>query len=102
MAWLHATEAWLPIARPVASCQLPVPDNPENQVCAFLLYRDDSANENADGTFNISPDFALPSMHQGQFCVSPLFMDNPAVCGSQTPQDSIKRITLQTQPKQIC
>ena len=61
--------------------QLPIignPDNPEDTVCAFLLYRD-SATENSDGTYTISNDFALPSMHQAQFCVSPSFMDNPAV-----------------------
>ena len=61
--------------------QLPIignPDNPQDTVCAFLLYRD-SATENSDGTYTISTDFALPSMHQAQFCVSPSFMDNPAV-----------------------
>ena len=45
-------------------------------VCAFMLYRD-SATKAADG-WDISPDFALPGMHQGQFCVSASFMDNPA------------------------
>ena len=62
--------------------QLPqVEDNPANQsetVCAFLLYRD-SATPNANGSWNISEEFALPIMHQGMFCVSPSFMDNPAV-----------------------
>ena len=49
----------------------------EEEVCAFMLYRD-SATKNGSG-WDISTDFALPAMHQGQFCVSASFMDNPAV-----------------------
>eukprot|EP00750_Incisomonas_marina_P022651 INCI4988.7.p1 GENE.INCI4988.7~~INCI4988.7.p1 ORF type:complete len:682 (+),score=115.04 INCI4988.7:1219-3264(+) len=49
----------------------------KDTVCAFMLYRD-SATKNGD-SWDISPDFALPGMHQGQFCVSASFMDNPAV-----------------------
>ena len=49
----------------------------EEEVCGFLLYRA-SATPNGTG-WDISPDFALPGMHQGQFCVSASFMDNPAV-----------------------
>ena len=48
----------------------------EEEVCGFLLYRD-SATKNGD-SWDISTDFALPAMHQGQFCVSASFMDNPA------------------------
>ena len=49
----------------------------EEEVCGFLLYR---ASATPNGTdWDISPDFALPGMHQGQFCVSASFMDNPAV-----------------------
>ena len=51
--------------------------NEVEQVCGFLLYR---ASATPNGTdWDISPDFALPGMHQGQFCVSASFMDNPAV-----------------------
>ena len=49
----------------------------EEEVCGFLLYRA-SATPFGD-SWDISPDFALPGMHQGQFCVSASFMDNPAV-----------------------
>ena len=56
-------------------------DNPDNQpefVCGFLLYAD-SATKKADGSWDISSDFALPVIHQGMFCVSASFLDNPAV-----------------------
>ena len=49
----------------------------KDTVCGFLLYRS-SATPNGSG-WDISDDFALPAMHQGQFCVSASFMDNPAV-----------------------
>ena len=42
-----------------------------------MLYRD-SATKNGDD-WDISPDVALPSMHQAQFCASASFMDNPAI-----------------------
>ena len=42
-----------------------------------MLYRD-SATKNGD-SWDISTDFALPGMHQGQFCVSASFMDQPSV-----------------------
>ena len=62
--------------------QAPQPfDNTNNQpetVCAFLLYAD-SATKKSDGSWDISSDFALPVIHQGMFCVSPSFLDNPAV-----------------------
>jgi hypothetical protein len=53
-------------------------ENPPEIVCAFLLYRD-SATQNFDGTWTISPDFALPALHQTQFCLSGSFLDHPAV-----------------------
>ena len=49
----------------------------EEEVCGFVLYRASATPNGAD--WNISTDFALPTMHQGQFCVSASFMDNPAV-----------------------
>ena len=52
-------------------------DNDVEQVCGFILYRA-SATKNGND-WDISTDFALPAMHQGQFCVSASFMDNPAV-----------------------
>lgn len=54
------------------------PDNPEEIICGFLLYRD-SITHNLDGSYDISEDFALPNIHQAQFCCSASFMDNEAV-----------------------
>ena len=48
----------------------------EEEVCGFLLYRASATPNGA--SWDISTDFALPAMHQGQFCVSASFMDNPA------------------------
>lgn len=52
--------------------------NPERTVCAFLLYRDSATQQN-DGSWDISTDFALPSMHQAQFCCSASFLDHEAL-----------------------
>ena len=55
----------------------------DNDVCGAgvwlppVQYRS-SATKNGD-SWDISDDLALPGMHQGQFCVSASFMDNPAV-----------------------
>jgi hypothetical protein len=35
----------------------------------------DSATQNSTGGWDINPDFALPILHEGQFCVSASFMD---------------------------
>jgi len=48
--------------------------NPIEQVCGFMLYSD-SATQNSNGDWDINTDFALPILHQGQFCVSASFMD---------------------------
>jgi hypothetical protein len=48
--------------------------NPIEQVCGFMLYND-SATQNSTGGWDINPDFALPILHQGQFCVSASFME---------------------------
>ena len=48
----------------------------QDTVCGFMLYRASATQNGAD--WDISPDFALPAMHQAQFCVSTSFMDNPA------------------------
>ena len=50
--------------------------NKAETVCGFMLYRP-SATKTAAG-WEISKDFALPGMHQAQFCCSASFMDNPA------------------------
>lgn len=60
---------------PVASYN---PDNGSGTVIGFMLYRD-SATQNPDGTWDISSDFALPSMHQGITCVSTSFLDHEAL-----------------------
>ena len=49
----------------------------QETVCGFMLYRD-SATKNGD-SWDISPDFALPGMHQAQFCASASFIDNQAL-----------------------
>ena len=54
------------------------PDNLPEQVIGMMLYRP-SATQNSDGSWTISKDFALPTLHQGMWCVSTSFMDNPAV-----------------------
>ena len=48
----------------------------QETVCGFMLYRASATQNGAD--WDISTDFALPAMHQAQFCVSASFMDNPA------------------------
>ena len=48
----------------------------QETVCGFMLYRASATPNGAD--WDISTDFALPAMHQAQFCVSASFMDNPA------------------------
>ena len=48
----------------------------QDKVCGFMLYRASATQNSAD--WDISTDFALPAMHQAQFCVSASFMDNPA------------------------
>ena len=48
----------------------------QDTVCGFMLYRASATQNGAD--WDISTDFALPAMHQAQFCVSASFMDNPA------------------------
>ena len=52
--------------------------NPEETVIGMMLYRS-SATQKSDGSWDISSDFALPAMHQGMWCVSTSFMDNPGV-----------------------
>eukprot|EP00750_Incisomonas_marina_P024690 INCI5139.35.p1 GENE.INCI5139.35~~INCI5139.35.p1 ORF type:complete len:564 (-),score=78.78 INCI5139.35:62-1687(-) len=47
----------------------------QDTVCGFMLYRASATPNGAD--WDISTDFALPAMHQAQFCVSASFMDNP-------------------------
>ena len=48
----------------------------QDTVCGFMLYRASATKNGAD--WDISTDFALPALHQAQFCVSASFMDNPA------------------------
>jgi hypothetical protein len=48
--------------------------NPIEQVCGFMLYND-SATQNRTGGWDINPNFVIPILHQGQFCVSASFMD---------------------------
>lgn len=48
-------------------------------VCAFLLYRDSATWNESSSSWEISTDFALPCMYQGQFLVSASFLDHPAV-----------------------
>lgn len=54
-------------------------DNNVHTVCAFMLYRDAATWNQATTSFDISPDFALPCMHQAQQLVSCSFLDHPAV-----------------------
>ena len=57
----------LPVKQPIAN-------NPIEQVCGFVLYSD-SATQDDNGNWTINTDFALPILHQGQFCVSASFME---------------------------
>ena len=57
----------LPVKKPIAN-------NPIEQVCGFVLYSD-SATQDDNGNWTINTDFALPILHQGQFCVSASFME---------------------------
>jgi hypothetical protein len=52
----------------------PIPNNPIEQVCGIVLYSD-SATQDDNGNRTINKDFALPILHQGQFCVSASFME---------------------------
>ena len=57
----------LPVKKSIAN-------NPIEQVCGFVLYSD-SATQDDSGNWTINTDFALPILHQGQFCVSASFME---------------------------
>ncbi len=48
--------------------------NPIEQVYGIML-RNDHATQNSTCKWDIDPDFALPILHQGHFCVSVSFID---------------------------
>lgn len=81
-------------------------NNAPEVVCAFLLYRD-SATQDANGTWTISKDYALPAIHTGQFCNSGSFLDHPALwllngemydaetdLSKQTPENTLNYISI--------
>ena len=80
--YVHSASDYQYIEMPGLNGKNPtVSDNPNNQqdtVCGLVLYRD-SITHNLDGSYDISEDFALPNIHQAQFCCSASFMDNEAV-----------------------
>lgn len=78
----------------------PQVDNPSHVVCGFLLFRDSAT---LDGnTWNISSDYALPSLHQGQQCLSLSFMDHEAVwLKNEDMYGSINTVNEQTKNNTI-